>query len=467
MDSLFKKLTDYAQNGRIPMHMPGHKRNCGVFTVENAVKIDITEIDGFDDYHYPEDVILESMENASRVYGSRETYYLVNGSTCGILAAVSAAVDMGGTLIMARNCHKSVYHTLELRDIMPVYIYPEIIDGMWINGVIMPSDVEKLLEKNPDAKAVIITSPTYEGVVSDISSIAEIVHRFGSMLIVDEAHGAHFNYSDKFPRSAVECGADIVIQSLHKTLPSYTQTALLHVCSDRVNADKIRKYLGIYQTSSPSYIFMAGMEKCIDYMSGEGKKRLEEYYVRLLELRNNLSSVSGIRLLEKSDDMYDYDVSKLVVSSCGRMTGNGMSEILRNSFNVEPEMTADDYVIMMTSLCDDFRWYDTVWKAVSHIGKLVENRDEIIVHSVHKQESHIVFKPSEASGMSNEPVNIKECRGCVSAETAYVYPPGIPVLMPGELITDGIYDILLNHKLCNLKIKGIKDKNGEVIQCIK
>lgn len=467
MDSLFKKLTDYAQNGRIPMHMPGHKRNCGIFTVENVEKIDITEIEGFDDYHYPEDIILESMKKASMLYGSRETYYLVNGSTCGILAAVSATVDMGGSIIMARNCHKSVYNALELRDIMPVYIYPEIIDGVWINGVVLPSDVEKSLKKNPDAQAVIITSPTYEGIVSDVRSIAEIVHMSGKVLIVDEAHGAHFNYSDNFPKSAVECGADIVIQSLHKTLPSYTQTALIHVCSDRVNVDKVRKYLGIYQTSSPSYIFMAGMEKCIDYMSGEGKKRLDEYYVRLLELRKNLSYLKGIRLIEKNDDMFDYDISKIVISSCGRMTGNDMSEILRGSFNIEPEMSADDYVIMMTSLCDDFAWYDTVLEAISYIEKLMENRDDIVGHNVCKQESHTIFKPSRAYEMDKESVNIKECKGRISAETAYVYPPGIPILIPGELITDGIYEVLLNHKLCKLKIKGIKDKNGEVIQCIK
>ncbi|MEE1516291.1 MAG: aminotransferase class V-fold PLP-dependent enzyme, partial [Lachnospiraceae bacterium] len=244
-DGLYEKLNSYSDGDVYPFHMPGHKRNMPLF--KSAYDYDITEIEGFDNLHHARGILRESMDMAAGFYGTKKTYYLVNGSTCGLLSAISAVVEYGDKIIIARNCHKAVYNAVYMNNLKASYIYPKPVENTSILGGIHPKDVEKALEENPDAKAVVITSPTYEGVVSYVQAIAKVVHEKGIPLIADEAHGAHFSMSGYFPKSALECGADIVIQSVHKTLPSLTQTALLHICSDMVDESKVERYLSIYQ----------------------------------------------------------------------------------------------------------------------------------------------------------------------------------------------------------------------------
>ena len=228
MQDLLEKLQEYRAEDMYPFHMPGHKRKPLPFP--NPYSIDITEIDGFDNLHHAEGILKEAQERAADLYGSKECFYLVNGSTCGLLAAICAATKKRDKVLVARNCHKAVYHALYLNELQAEYIYP-VITKSGIQGQIEPEQVKKALLLNPDIAAVILTSPTYEGVVSDINAIAGIAHERGIPLIVDEAHGAHLGFGAGFPENAVRQGADAVIMSLHKTLPSFTQTALLHLCS--------------------------------------------------------------------------------------------------------------------------------------------------------------------------------------------------------------------------------------------
>ena len=234
-----ERLKELAQSHIYPFHMPGHKRAALEFS--NPYSIDITEIEGFDNLHHPEGIIREAQEKAARLYGARRTYYLVNGSTCGILAAISAAVPRGERILVARNSHKAVYNAVYLRQLAAEYVYP-VDTRCGVQGQITPQQVEQKLAAFSDIKAVVITSPTYDGIVSDVAGIAEVVHRFGIPLIVDEAHGAHFGFHPAFPENAVKLGADAVIMSVHKTLPAFTQTALLHLCSDRIDHTRIEKY---------------------------------------------------------------------------------------------------------------------------------------------------------------------------------------------------------------------------------
>lgn len=470
MENLFDKLREYCENGRIPMHMPGHKRETGFFTVPEAQKIDITEIDGFDDYHHPQGILRESMERAAFIYGTKKTYYLVNGSTCGILAAISGTVTKGSPIIAARNCHKAVAHAVELRELEPVYIYPQIIEDLWISGAIDPENVEKLLISNPRAEAVVITSPTYEGVVSDVERIAQVVHRYCKILIVDEAHGAHFPFSGDFPKSAVYCGADIVIQSLHKTLPCYTQTAVLHICSDRVDAQRIQKYLGIYQTSSPSYIFLAAMEQCISYMDTKGRQKMKEYFLNLSELRGRLSETKGVRLLCSGGGMYDYDPSKIVLSGENAQTGKQIADIMRKCYQIEPELAADNYVVLMTSLCDRKEWYDRIAEAAEGIAAERGN----ITDSINAGETEIGsfrakvrMTPKDVLERDYEDIGLGESVGRISAQEVYVYPPGIPIVVPGEEITRDCLKIIEKHKANGLLVKGLTGQEEEKIRCIK
>ncbi len=229
---LLERLSTYAASDVYPFHMPGHKRQVkmGITSVPNPFSVDITEIDGFDNLHHAEDILKESMNSAAAVYESDRSWYLVNGSTCGILAAIAAAVKPGEKILMARNSHKSAYHAVILNQLEPVYLYPEEVPEFQIPGGIEPEQERALLE-HPEIRAVFVTSPTYEGIVSDIQGIAATAHRHGAALIVDEAHGAHLPFGDGnyFPDGALQEGADLVIQSLHKTLPSLTQTAILHL----------------------------------------------------------------------------------------------------------------------------------------------------------------------------------------------------------------------------------------------
>ncbi|MCR5452322.1 MAG: aminotransferase class I/II-fold pyridoxal phosphate-dependent enzyme, partial [Lachnospiraceae bacterium] len=256
---LYEKLTEYTNSSAYPFHMPGHKRN-EKYQMAEPVGMDITEITGFDNLHHPEEIIKKEQEFAARIHGAKESFFLVNGSTCGILAAVSAAVPKGGRLLVCRNAHKSVYNAAYLRQLELSYLRQERTK-IGLETAVCPQEVERALAAR-ETDAVLITSPTYEGMVADVEKIAHLVHEKGLPLIVDEAHGAHFGFHPFFPESALQKGADLVIQSVHKTLPSLTQTAILHVGKEAgryIDLAKVRQFLSIYQTSSPSYVLMGSI----------------------------------------------------------------------------------------------------------------------------------------------------------------------------------------------------------------
>ena len=267
MEHLYDKLMAYSISGHYGFHMPGHKRNTALLGTGLPYGLDITEIDGFDDLHHARGIIREGQECAAKLYHADESHYLVNGSTVGLLSAILGSTRPGDRVIIARNCHKSVYNAIFLNDLKPVYIYPDMIPGTDICGPVSAAQAAALIREYPDAKAVIITSPTYDGIVSDVAAIAEEAHKNGIPLILDEAHGAHFGFHPYFPKNGNQLGADLVIHSLHKTMPSLTQTALLHMNGELADRDNVRRYLHMLQSSSPSYILMASIDQCIRLIS--------------------------------------------------------------------------------------------------------------------------------------------------------------------------------------------------------
>ena len=275
MRSLWDPLTHYGTSEILPMHMPGHKRKSGF--MHGIGRYDITEVKGFDDLHHPEGILREAMEDAAALYKSDASYFLVNGSTAGILSAVTAVTRPGDRILLARNCHKSALNAVTLRGLKPLWLMPPAVSELGVYGSIDPKDVEKALSEHRGIAAVFIVSPTYEGIVSDVASIAEIAHRFGVPLIVDAAHGAHFRFGKAFPQDALSCGADIVIESLHKTLPALTQTAILHIRSSLVNKEKVEFALQAYQSSSPSYLLIASAVECLRIMEERGEELMAEY----------------------------------------------------------------------------------------------------------------------------------------------------------------------------------------------
>lgn len=500
---LLERLTEYVGSDAYPFHMPGHKRReipdgiPGGFP--DPYGIDITEIDGFDNLHHAEGILKDAMETADAIYGADRSWYLVNGSTCGILSAVFAATENGGKLLTARNCHKAVYHAICLNRLEAEYLYPEEITEFGINGGIRAEDVRKALEKDAmrcagnsgdvrgkitKIQAVLITSPTYEGVVSDIRAIADAAHEYGIPLIVDEAHGAHLEYADQchsFPKSALEYGADIVIQSLHKTLPCFTQTAILHVKGKLVDQDRISRYLSMFQTSSPSYLFMAGMERCIRYMDGDGRNEMIRYEKRLERFMERMEGLQVLEVLDreicgKYRTVAGWDPSKIVVSTMRAedFHGEELAETLRRKYHLEMEMTAPEYVIAMTSLMDTEEGFERLGTALLEIDGVLRRRMESgrkekaaseTPEGLESKLSHPVRRMliCEAMDADTERTAFQDTVGKVSAEFVYLYPPGIPIIAPGEVFTDAIVEKIMAYKAAGLLVQGPADPDADVI----
>ncbi|MCI5517929.1 MAG: aminotransferase class V-fold PLP-dependent enzyme [Roseburia sp.] len=439
---LDQKLIEYTQSNIYPFHMPGHKRRPIDFP--NPYTIDITEIDGFDNLHHAEEILRDAQQRAAELYGAKRSFYLVNGSTCGLLAAICAAAPKKSRILVARNSHKAVYHGIFLNEYDAVYLYPEVAD-IGIQGQITADAVEEKLTLYPDIAAVVITSPTYDGVVSDIRSIAETVHRRGIPLIVDEAHGAHFGFGGGFPENAVKLGADVVIVSLHKTLSSFTQTALLHVCSDRIKEKDIAKYLGIFETSSPSYIFMAGMEKCIRMVKDEGQELFSNYRKLLDDFYAKAGKLAHIHVLSKADlsecESYAFDDGKILMFPApDYLNGKELYDMLLSEYRLQMEMVTDKYVVAMTSIMDTQEGFDRLIHALYDIDQKLEQKKNR--KSAGKLESRSVYTENkkvmqmrDAEDAPQQEIPLEESVGKVSAGFVFLYPPGIPIIVPGEEIS--------------------------------
>lgn len=483
-------LTAYNAEGCYPWHMPGHKRRLNTIfpdIVENPFSIDVTEVGDLDEFHDPHGIISEAMNRAAEVYGSHKSYYLVNGSTCGIMAALSAVCRPGDKLIVARNCHKSVYNAIRLLQLRPIYIMPEWNEKLGMFGGVSPEQVRKMVKQYTDAKCVMLVSPTYEGVVSDVEKIAKIVHKAGVPLIVDEAHGAHFEFMSNvnetisttnyknIPNPAIRLGADIVIESLHKTLPAMTQCAILHEKSNIVDTERLEEYLSIYQSTSPSYVFLATTEACIEKMNYERDGLFIIYKELLSEYRKRFAQLSHIHLVEESDfkkqSACGYDDGKLVfsVKDCGyesdgeiiAMTGTKLGTILQEEYGQMMEMAAGNYVIAMTSVADSKEAFESLYLAMESIDAQLtdveQSADTILYKTLPEHKMNI----AEAREHKRVDIPFEDAIGKISGSYIYVYPPGIPIVTPGEVLSLDVMQEIKAAMDSDLNIKGITmDEKG-------
>ncbi len=472
MDGLYDKLIKYSGGKDYPMHMPGHKRNTGLCRMENPYRFDITEIEGFDNLHQPEGVLRSLSQRISRLYGAKYSYPLVNGSTAGLLAGISAAVKRGDKVLLARNCHKAVYHGVILMGLVPVYCYPQKMEGIAPACGILPEDLEKALITHPEIKLVIITSPTYEGVVSDIDVIAKLSHRHGALLMVDEAHGAHFGFSGGFPQTAVRLGADLIIQSLHKTLPAFTQTAVLHSNVPALDSP-IRKYLAVYQSSSPSYVLLAGMDQCIGLLEKEPEKLFEAYERRLTSFYQKAGKLKQLTLLRpeitEKYGVHDVDRSKLTISVKGTgLDGPGLHRLLRDKYHIMLEMAAPDYVLAMTSICDTEEGFDRLGQALSEIdGSIEKSSEDGGFWPRITLQPKIGLLPWEAWEKPAEIIAFGDSAGRISASFLSLFPPGAPALVPGEIIMPELIDYILMVRELGVSVTGFVGENADRIEVVE
>ena len=435
--TLLEHLKAYT-NTLLPMHMPGGKRR---FASQLPYEWDVTEVEGTDDLHDPRGILLEMQSRAASLWGAEKSFVTVNGSTGGLLAAVRATGE--GEILMGRNCHKAVYNAVTLCRRRAHYLLPT-------EGEILPSQVAEALTAHENITTLLITSPTYEGVISDIAAIGEICHAHGVTFIVDEAHGAHLGFS--FGESAVKMGADIVVQSLHKTLPALTQTALVH-CKEAF-APAMARELAVFESSSPSYILMASADECFAFLASEaGKKAMEDYQSNLLTVREKLKNgLKHFRLL----DSPRYDMGKLVILTEGtNLSGKALADALREDYKIETEMALPHSLTAMTSVCDTEKELNAFADAVLALDKQANPAPAAVLPALSLPEQ--VCPPWEVRNAEGTLCPLEQTVGKLSLAYLWAYPPGIPLLVPGERVEEALLDTVKHYAQAGIPLRGLQD----------
>jgi Arginine/lysine/ornithine decarboxylases len=441
-DSLLELLKKHTQT-QIPMHMPGHKRNMANLPKELPWQIDVTEVLPFDNLQNPQGILKESAKLAADLWQSKQAFFSVGGSTAGILAGIYGLAGRGEQVLISRNAHASVYHAIEISGLAPVYLEPKLTEyGFY--GSVSAKEVSACIEKFPDIKLAVITSPTYEGVLSDISAISEILHEKNIPLFVDAAHGAHLDLPFAavcgFPKGALLQGADLVIHSLHKTLPALTQTAILHVNSDRIDRSKIAHAMSLFQSSSPSYPLIASIDFCCRFLQESGKEYMSEYQKELQKFQQKAKNLKNIKLITKAQlkSVFDFDMGKLLMYT-GAAKGSTVVDKLRKSYNIEVEMEQRDFFLAMTSLLDSSENYENLAKVLREIDtemRLLEEAQDIRIRQKTPCAGEQKMLLEDALKSKNTKLMpLEKAEKHISAEYVWCYPPGVPLLVPGMEIT--------------------------------
>lgn len=468
---LLEFIKNYKLKNILPMHMPGHKGNEALapYLKSLCAGCDMTEINDFDDLHAPCKILKECQQRAEDLWHSKHSYYLVNGSTCGILAGIRSCTKWGDTVLVARNCHKSVYNALELCGLKPVYMLPQMLDSMSVYSCITPTDVKQMLDKYKEIKLVIITSPTYEGIISDIKGIAEVAHSYGVPVLVDEAHGAHLDLSPYFTGGAVKGGADVVVQSLHKTLPSLTQTAVLHLNSQLVSTKSVQRQLSVFQTSSPSYLLMSSIDGCVKLLK-DNPQLFKSWYNSLQYFKDLVQPLKKLSILNyngSENDISDFDSSKIVISTVHTaINGKDLMDILRNNYKIELEMCSGDYAIAMTGMADTKKDLQCLAEALLNIDIAVDSayRKNICTTVTKLPQQQLTLNKAEGLPVKN--VKTEDSKGMICGEYVWIYPPGIPIITPGEVVNSQTISIIENAVTNNMNLQKTISEDNSLISVI-
>ena len=439
---LYEALSSYVKRKVVKLHVPGHQYGRGLpkemaSLLGKSSGFDLSVLEDIDSLSHPQSVIKQAQELAAEVFGAEETLFLVNGSTLGVLAMILSTCSLNDKILISRNMHQSVIAGLTLSGAKPIYLQPERLDeefNLPLN--VKPESVERALKDNPDIKAVLIISPTQFGVTADLKKIAEIVHQAGKILLIDEAWGAHFKFHKDLPVAALESGADMVVQSTHKRLPALSQSSMLHLQGQRIDREKVRRTIRFLQTTSPSYILLASLDLVRRQVAFKGKDLWEEAINLAKKTRNSLKQL-GFRFLDKSylnEKGFDLDITNITL---GVENGFKAWDIL-NQNSIEPEFATLDHLIFLIGIGNNEKDIFSLLKAFKKISPKKNSRKIKYPAIIPK----ISLSPWEASFKKTKRIEIKNAPGLIAAETITIYPPGIPLLVPGEIITQEICDYL-------------------------
>lgn len=467
---LFDAIMDYVNLKPAYFRIPGHRFERGISSRwkdvvgDNIFKFDLTETPMTDDLHNPEGAIKEAQNLAREVFNAEHSYFLVNGTTCGNEAMIITTAFAGQKVAIPRNAHKSALMGLIIGGAEPVYLAPELSKEWGIQGGISPESVEKMFRENPDCKGVMVVSPTYYGICSDLRSIAKICHEHNAVLMVDEAHGAHMYFSDQLPDGALVQGADMCAQSIHKVTGSLTQSSMLHVNSKLVDIDRLEATLHIVQSTSPSYLLMTSLDVARYELAVNGREMISNAVNLSDYAREEINKIDGIICvgedLTGAAGVKELDTTRLIISARKLgLTGFKLKAMLFENYGVDLELSDYINVLAIVTFANTKEDIDRLIDALKDIaqknkgGKEIEN--EIFLPEVPPR----VLTPREAYFSVKRDIPWKEARGKVAGEMIAPYPPGIPVIYQGEIVTDQVWEYIENYRVRGRHLHGPADSN--------
>lgn len=464
-----------------PFYTPGHKRGAGISPLltdligKDVFRADLTELAELDNLFTPQSVILAAQELAAEAFGAEKTWFLVNGSTCGIEAAILATCRMGEKIILPRNVHSSVISGLILSGAIPIFINPVYNSDLDIAYSITPEALKAALVQHPDTKAVLIVYPTYNGICGNLPAFVHLTHQYNIPLIVDEAHGAHFHFHSQLPISALTAGADLTVQSIHKTLGAMTQASMLHFQGKRIDIDRVNKALQLVQSTSPSFILLASLDAARQQMAIHGEKLMSQTLDLAEEARIKINQIPGLSTplinSKKSPGFMDLDQTRLTVNvSKIKFTGFASEEILDKRFHVTPEFSSWQNLTFIISLGNTKADIQKLIQGLNNLTHVIpltsecqpcNNINDAMIASI------MSISPREAFFANSEVIPIAETQERICAEIICPYPPGIPVLMPGEIITKSALEYLQEIQNMGGFISGCADETLQTVKVVK
>ncbi|MFC0213156.1 aminotransferase class I/II-fold pyridoxal phosphate-dependent enzyme [Paenibacillus chartarius] len=474
---LFTALKRHAERNPIQFHIPGHKKGIGMdpefrsFIGDNALSIDLINIAPLDDLHQPTHVIEEAQKLAAKAFGAEQTFFSVQGTSGAIISMILSVVGEGDKIIVPRNVHKSVMAAIIFAGARPVFLSPVRDERLGIDHGVTTRSVRRALEKHPDAKAVLIINPTYFGVCTNLKEIVELVHSYDIPVLVDEAHGVLIHFHDKLPMSAMQAGADMAATSVHKLGGSMTQSSVLNVQGPRINTKRIQTIMSMLTTTSTSYILLASLDTARRQLALHGREIAERTIELAQYARKEINQIPGLYCFGEdilgTEATYDYDPTKVCihVRHLG-ITGYDVENWLRDRYNIEVELSDMYNILCLFTPGDTRENLDTLLTALRALSAEHQNREaQELVISI-PEIPQLSLWPRDAFYGDTEVVPFKESAGRIIAEFIYVYPPGIPILLPGEVISQSLIDYISEHVEVGLPVKGPEDRSVEFVKVI-
>ncbi|WP_375498622.1 aminotransferase class I/II-fold pyridoxal phosphate-dependent enzyme [uncultured Nostoc sp.] len=482
---LLDALKANAAKPHAPFYTPGHKQGEGISQSladlfgKAVFRADLTELADLDNLFAPQGVIQEAQQLAAAAFGALQTWFLVNGSTCGIEAAILATCGTGDKIILPRNVHSSAIAGLILSGAIPIFLNPEYDPVLDIAHSITPNALQSALQQHPDVKAVLTVYPTYYGVCGNLSVIANITHQYNIPLLVDEAHGAHFAFHPELPTPALAAGADLTVQSIHKVLGAMTQASMLHIQGNRIDCDRISKALQLVQSTSPSYLLLASLDAARQQMALHGKMLMSRTLQLANEARTKISQIPRLSVLQNPEGLGEspgfvaLDETRLTVTVSGLgLIGFEADEILDEKFAVTAEFASLQHLTFIISLGNTPADIEQLIQSFTILAKEYRRTNltfkSDLWQDVFTTKCHpLHFSPREAFFAVNEILPLIQTNQRICAEIVCPYPPGIPVLMPGEIITKPVLDYLQLIQAMGGFISGSADSSFKTLKVVK